>query len=187
MGYRDTLGQYTLCSWIVSWADKLWNASSWSNLEIDLERLGWRQKVVHTWILVLDVVHLRRYFFNSTWLRCIVGDLKGKTVKLQKERRALCLFDFQARQSRFYFPILIQEMYPAGGGQCNLIIKRMRDPQMYIFILYTVNIGQNLFFFQESTISSGSSTTETRWAKRLKSPASSSRSRSSNTLRTQQA
>merc|ERR1712211_177095 len=40
---------------------------------------------------------------------------------------------------------------------------------------------------QESTISSGSSTTETRWAKRLKSPASFSLSRSSDTLKTWQA
>ena len=58
-----------------------------------------------------------------------------KDSEIRKERRALCLFDFQARQSRFYFPILIQEMYPAGGGQRNVIIKRTRDPQMYIFIL----------------------------------------------------
>merc|ERR1712047_91095 len=82
---------------------------------IEIPWLGWRQKVVHTWILALDVVHLRRH------------DRAGSTS-------------------------------PFSSRRC---------------------------IQQESTISSGSSTTETRWAKRLRSPAFSSRSRSSDTLRTQ--
>ena len=31
--------------------------------------------------------------------------------------------NFQARQSRFYFPILIQEMYPAGKGSIGKLRK----------------------------------------------------------------
>ena len=79
-GFQDGVSRYPGSVHIVlmdckSWADKLWNARLWSHLEIDLQRLGWRQKVVHTWILALDVVRLRRYFFNSTWLRCILRDI----------------------------------------------------------------------------------------------------------------
>ena len=78
-GFQDGVSRYPGSVHIVhmdcNWADKLWNTRLWSNLEIDLQRLGWRQKVVHTWILVLDVVHLRRYFFTPTWLWCILRDL----------------------------------------------------------------------------------------------------------------
>ena len=51
----------------------------------------------------------------------------------------------QARQSRFYFPILIQEMYPAG-------IKQQISKDFFDFLV------------QASMISSGSSTIGIQWA-----------------------
>ena len=75
-GFQDGVSRYPGSVHIVLMDCKLSrNASLWSHMKIDLQRSGWRQRVVHTWILALDVVHLRRYFFNSTWLRCILRDL----------------------------------------------------------------------------------------------------------------